>query len=180
MKVLVASRNKVKGAAVHEAFARFLDETAEVILSENEVDSGVSSQPVSLAETATGALNRLSQIRKTRGYDYYVAIEGGVYNVGMPIGMRWYESTCAAISLADSEPSVAYGPAYPIPRRFVNHLMAGKDMNEAVAIETGIEAIGRGMGFNGWLTDNQIDRQKSSAEAVLLALHGLKHEIIRG
>lgn len=178
MKILIASQNKVKAAATHEAFARFLNEVADIVLPEVEIDSGVDSQPSSLEETARGALNRLKAIQTVPGYDYYVAIEGGVYCISTDLGECWYESACAAVATKNMPPIIAYGPAYPVPSRFVGHLKEGKNLNEAMATETGIQEAGKGAGFNGWLTDNQIDRQKSSAEAVLLALYGLKHEIV--
>lgn len=176
MKVLVASQNKIKAAAVHEAFARLLNEVADVHLAKGDIKSGVSDQPMSLTETATGALNRLENIVSTPGYDYYVAIEGGVYSVDTPAGEKWYESACAAVVHEHSKPELAYGPAYPVPESFIAHLKAGKDLNEAMSVETGIQEAGKGAGFNGWLTDNRIDRQKASADAVLLALYGLRQE----
>jgi len=176
MRVLVASQNKIKAAAVHEAFARFLGEVADVELSDIEISSGVSDQPLSLTETATGALNRLSSIMKTKDYDYYVAIEGGTYSIKTPAGEKWYESACAAVAHENGKQEIAFGPAYPVPERFIAHLKAGKDLNEAMEAETGIQEAGKGMGFNGWLTDNRIDRLKASADAVLLALYGLRQE----
>lgn len=178
MKVFVASCKKVKAAAAHEASARFFNEVADITLSKVEIDSGVGNQPSSLEETARGALNRLKAIQTVPDFDYYVAIEGGVYCINTDLGECWYESACAAVAAKDMPPIIAYGPAYPVPSRFVHHIKKGKDLNDAMAIETGIQEAGKGAGFNGWLTDNQIDRQKASAEAVLLALHGLKHEKI--
>ncbi|CAN5633013.1 inosine/xanthosine triphosphatase [soil metagenome] len=174
MEVLVASRNNVKAEAVHEAFARFFNEVVNVQLSDVEIDSGVNDQPNSLEETALGAINRLKAIGNISDYDYYVAIEGGTYRVNTPSGECWFESACAAITTTGSKPIIAFGPAYPIPERFVGHLKQGMNLNKAMEIETGIQEAGNGAGFNGWLTDNQIDRQKASAEAVLLALYGLR------
>lgn len=176
MHILVASQNKVKAAAVHEAFARYLGMVADVDLSKEEISSGVSDQPMSLTETATGALNRLASIQKDTKYDYYVSIEGGTYPVETPAGEMWYESACAAVAHKDGKPELAFGPAYPVPERFIKHLKEGKDLNQAMEIETGIQEAGKGVGFNGWLTDSRIDRQQASAEAVLLALYGLRQE----
>jgi inosine/xanthosine triphosphatase len=176
MKILVASQNQIKAEAVREAFRRLLDEAVNVQLSNDEIDSGVSSQPLSLEETARGALNRLNAITAVPGYDYYVAIEGGIYAVELPVGKHWYESACAAVkSSASQNPCVAYGPAYPVPDQFIRHLEAGKDLNEAMEAETGIKEAGKGIGFNGWLTNGKLDRMSASAEAVLLAIAGLEH-----
>lgn len=176
-KVLVASQNRVKAMAAHDALSLFGGGTYETDLSQTPIQSGVREQPLSLEETATGAINRLIQARKVGGYSYYVAIEGGIYSVDTPTGTMWYESACAAVSDDKTHtPSVAFGPAYPIPRNIIRHVHEGKDLNEAMEIETGIAEIGNSVGFNGWLTDGKLDRQAASAQAVLMALYGLEHE----
>jgi inosine/xanthosine triphosphatase len=174
LKVLVASQNKVKQLAVEDAFGIFTKQPSLVEMSTQPIDSNVSLQPLELEETALGALNRLSAIlQMTSGYDYYVAIEGGAYKVDLPKQEQWYESACAAISKNDCEPVIAYGPAYPIPSAIAKHLPEGKDLTQAMENETGIADIGNREGFNGWLTDGQLDRRTASSQAVLLALYGL-------
>lgn len=175
IQVLVASQNPVKADAVLEAFEKYFGETVSVALASSHVDSGVGAQPLTLIETALGALNRLAAISGTKGYDYYIAIEGGMYCLVLPAGERWFESACAAVQEPGSQPQVAYGPAYPVPNRFVQHIVAGKDLTQAVEAETGIKDIGKGAGFNGWLTKNTLTRKDSSAQAVLLAIAGLEH-----
>lgn len=174
LKVLVASQNKVKQLAVEDAFELFAEEPKAIELANRPIDSQVADQPLELAETARGALNRLSSIQQNSGYDYYVAIEGGAYRVDLPETEQWYESACAAVAQNDGEPSVAYGPAYPIPPAIARHLREGKDLNQAMESETGITDIGKREGFNGWLTDGHLDRRAASAQAVLLALYGLR------
>lgn len=173
-RILVASQNSIKAAAVSDAMMRFNGSSYEVNLFEKDIDSGVSDQPLSLLETALGALNRLNVIRKTGGYTYYVAIEGGAHSLELPGGTVWFENACAAITDDEetSKPSIAYGPAYPIPTAIARHLPEGLDLNQAMEIETGIENIGSSHGFNGWLTDNNLNRQAGTAQAVLLALYG--------
>lgn len=177
-KILVASQNEVKLLAVEEAFDVYRANTYEFEMAKNEIVSGVADQPTSLIETATGALNRLQAIRSVADYSFYVAIEGGIYSVETPLGTKWYESACAAVADNNSLtiPSIAYGPAFPVPRRIMRHVEDNKDLNQAMELETGIKDIGKSVGFNGWLTENKLDRKKVSAEAVLLALYGLSHE----
>jgi inosine/xanthosine triphosphatase len=174
--VLVASQNQIKADATASAFERFLGEKPEIYLSDKEVPSGVPDQPMTQEQAVLGALNRLLLVRNEPDFDYFVAIEGGIYCVRPDGDALWYESACAATMTPNSKPSVAFGPAYPIPSRFVGALLNGKDLNQVMEAETGIKEAGRGAGFNGWLTDGQIDRQTASAEAVLLSLYGLKHQ----
>lgn len=175
-RVLVASRNHIKALATQDALHIFSNETYVVKLAETEIASRVSAQPMSLEETTRGALQRLEQIRKIPGFVLYIAIEGGAYNIKPGANKeRWYESACAAV--ADNRggyPSVAYGPSYPIPPKIAEHLVQGKDLNEAMEEEIGVPEIGKAEGFNGWLTEGKLDRRAGSAQAVLLALYGLK------
>lgn len=77
VKIVVASENPVKLGAVREGLSVFLNGAFEMIGV--SVESGVSDQPVSDADTLSGALNRLRNARlQFPGSDYYVGIEGGV------------------------------------------------------------------------------------------------------
>ncbi len=172
--VLVASQNQIKLKATAAAFAKYSTETYDLELTDLNISSGVSDQPMSLSETTLGVVNRLKAIQTTNGYDFYVAIEGGVYSVETPLGAKWFESACAVVAKVGGEPCIAYGPAYPVPEKFVRHLQKGLDLNQAMELETGMQKAGSGIGFNGWLTKGKLDRQAASAEAVLLALYGLE------
>jgi inosine/xanthosine triphosphatase len=174
-KVLVASKNKIKALAVEEAFKIFSEETTLIEPWPADIPSGVADQPTSLEESAKGAINRLDAIADAAGYDYYVSIEGGMYCVDTAAGKRWFEAACAAVRNGNKS-SIAYGPGYPVPDRLVSHILDGKDLNQAIEHEIGIKEIGSAGGFNGWLTEEKLDRQKGSAQAVLLALYGLRHQ----
>lgn len=175
LRVLVASQNCVKAEAVQEGFERFWECDINVNTVSYEINSKVSDQPLSLEETALGAMNRLYAVKREVGYDYHVSIEGGAFTVDTAFGAQWFESACAAVRTQppSSDVSLAYGPAYPIPPRLVRHLREGKDLNQAMEAETGIVEIGKSIGFNGWLTDGKLDRKSGSAQAVLMALAGL-------
>jgi inosine/xanthosine triphosphatase len=178
IRVLVASQNRIKALSAKDALEIFAaGQVIKVTKPEFEVTSLVADQPMSLQESAAGALNRLNQVRKIDGYTYYIAIEGGAFPVDTPAGTIWYEAACAAVVGTNQAavPSVAFGPAYPIPKRIARHLHEGKDLNEAMELETGITEIGKAGGFNGWLTDGNLNRRVGSAQAVLLALYGLKY-----
>ena len=77
-KVLVGSTNPVKIAAVEYAF--------KAVFTHDSVDctgvnapSGVADQPMDTEQTKAGAINRVEFCAQEHdGYDFYVAIEGGV------------------------------------------------------------------------------------------------------
>ncbi len=175
IRILVASQNKVKSAATFDAFNEYLNTECSVELSKDPIKSGVADQPLSLVETALGAVNRISQISKNPNYDYFVAVEGGMYSVAINGIKQWYESACAAVATPNTKPSVAFGPAYPVPKKLSVHIEKGLDLNQAMEIETGIKEIGNSVGFNGWLTNDRFDRRRASSQAVILALYGHSH-----
>jgi inosine/xanthosine triphosphatase len=76
-KIVVASKNPVKLEAVREGLSAFLNGLIEIL--EVSVESGVSDQPMSDADTYLGAENRVKNaMLQFSGYDFYVGIEGGV------------------------------------------------------------------------------------------------------
>ena len=77
VKIIVASQNPVKLNAVREGLAAFLGNRFD--LRGVSVESGVSDQPMSDAETLSGAINRVGNARlQFAGSDYYIGIEGGI------------------------------------------------------------------------------------------------------
>ena len=81
IKIVVASKNPVKMDAVKEGLSSFITEEFELIGV--SVESGVSDQPMSDAETLSGALNRVQEaINQYPDRDYYVGLEGGVEQHG--------------------------------------------------------------------------------------------------
>lgn len=77
IRIVVASKNPVKLDAVKEGLAAFIPEELEIIGV--SVESGVSDQPMSDAETLNGAVNRVNAaLEQFPSHDYYVGLEGGV------------------------------------------------------------------------------------------------------
>lgn len=78
MKVLIASKNPVKINACKMAFADMYPDK-EVDIVGYSVDSEVSDQPLTSAETLLGAENRVKKLRQNHAVaDFFVGIEGGV------------------------------------------------------------------------------------------------------
>ena len=77
IRIVVASKNPVKIEAVRDGLSSLIDEEIELVGV--SVESGVSDQPMSDAETLNGAINRVQQAYGLYpGHDYYVGLEGGV------------------------------------------------------------------------------------------------------
>ena len=77
VKIVVASKNPVKIEAVRDGLRPFLKDEFEI--TGVSVNSGVSDQPMTDAETLTGARNRVRQAQlEFPGAAYYIGLEGGV------------------------------------------------------------------------------------------------------
>ncbi len=175
MKVAVASKNPVKVAAAKKAFEEYFpDETIEYVSL--STDSGVGKQPMNATETATGACRRAENARDS-GADFAVGIEGGLSVVTLDNQEYAFEQTWACILDTKTGLSeIGSGPAYPLPHNVVVLIKQGKTLTDAMAIEYGTIDLGANDGFNGWLSNNKIDRTEASKIAVFLALCGLYKE----
>lgn len=170
MKLLIASTNPVKLQAPEEAFSQFFN--TEVVVEGLSVDSGVSDQPMSSQETYQGALNRLKAIREKSGYDYYVAIEGGVEDTehGME-SMAW-------ILIADAHGKIGKGKTgtFILPELVAHKLRAGVELGPAMDELHNMENIKQKQGTIGILTDGHITRTSLYTHAIILALIPFIHE----
>ncbi len=148
----------------------------EILFHTMSVPSGVSDQPMSPEETALGAYNRAKNCQK-EGVRFSVGIEGGLNFVALNGQEHAYEQTWACVlDRVTGEYEIGSGPAYPIPPNLLAHLRDGKTLNDAMEIEYNLKDIGKKEGYNGWLSNNQLDRVESSKIAVYLALCGLMKE----
>ena len=77
IRIVVASKNPVKMEAVKDGLTALINDEIELIGV--SVESGVSDQPMSDAETLKGAVNRARRAQSQYpGCDYYIGLEGGV------------------------------------------------------------------------------------------------------
>lgn len=175
MEVVVTSENTVKLEAAQQAFDMLFPK-ADISYITVSVPSGVSEQPMDAEETALGAYNRAHNAQ-SNGAKFSVGIEGGLCFTKVNGQEHAYEQTWACV--LDCETGVyelGSGPAYPIPPNVIAHIRAGKNLSEAMALEYDTEDIGKKEGYNGWLSNNLLDRVEASKIAVLLALSGLMKE----
>lgn len=177
MRVIVASQNPVKLEAVRQAFAQYFGEIGLEVVG-IETPSGVREQPLDVRETAEGALNRAKNIAHHEA-DFVVGIEGGLSFV-KPVDEEYgFEQTWAAvIECKTGKSEIASGPAFPIPHNVIASIRGGKNLTEATAEVYGVEVSGKAEGYDGWISDNHVDRKEASKLAVLLALTTLKKELI--
>jgi inosine/xanthosine triphosphatase len=173
MKVVIASKNPVKIEAAKLAFGMlFGDKAATYSYEGMSVESNVSEQPMDAHETAKGAVNRAYNLQKlVSDADYLVGIEGGLSTVLIHDQDYTFEQTWACvIECKRSLSELGSGPAYPLPPKVVELIEAEHTLTDAMAEVYGTVDLGRNEGYNGWLSNNRIDRTEASKMAVFLAL----------
>lgn len=161
MRVTVGSTNPVKVAAVERALERF-----EPAVSDADVDSGVSEQPRSIAETVEGAENRARRALEAGDGEYGVGLEGGVAAVDSLPGL--YLVMWAAVTDGERVGRGA-GPALELPERIASRLAEGAELGPVMDEYLGTTDVAKNEGAAGALTDGLTDRTAALETAVSCA-----------
>ncbi len=168
--ICVASNNPVKIQAVLDGF-RFIFPKEDWQVSSIEVPSGVSHQPMTDAETLTGATNRARNAQKAQPTaDYWTGIEGGVEDLkGEMLAFAWVAVISATLT------GHARSGSFMIPPLVAKLVREGKELGTADDIVFGRENSKQKNGAIGLLTDDAIDRKALYEHAVVLALVPFKN-----
>lgn len=172
MKILVASKNRVKVEAAKEAFEDYFD-TIEV--EGISVSSDVPDEPVN-DEIYLGAKNRVNNLKKYAKEnnieaDYYVAIESGITNL---LG-KWAIINVAVIGDNDYLESFGTSPGFPVPDKYVDRII-NEDLGIVMDEIFKEDDLRSKQGGIGLLTRGKMDRKNISKAAFIMALT----EIING
>ncbi|RQG97960.1 inosine/xanthosine triphosphatase [Natrarchaeobius chitinivorans] len=161
MRVAVGTTNPVKLEAVERALQ---DHTPSV--TSVAVDSGVSEQPRSVAETVTGAKNRARRAFDGSDVAYGVGLEGGV---ARPTdGSDLFLIMWAGVT-DGSRLEVGSGPSIRLPDRIAERLETGEELGPVMDDVLGTDGIAEADGAIGVLTDGMTDRTRALAHAVTCA-----------
>ena len=173
MKIIVASHNPVKTAATKAAFAAMQpEETPDV--EGVAVDSGVSEQPLSDAETRQGARNRAAAASIAQpDADYWVGLEGGIEIIeNQLMAFAWI-----AIQNRAGKVSDARSVTLPLPaevRRLIESGMELGDANDKVFATQNSKQSG---GAYGLLTDGLHTRESVYTQTAIMALLPFVNEL---
>ena len=170
-KIAVASLNPVKLRAAKKAFERlFPDQRFSV--SGAALPSGVPDQPMSLAETMTGARNRAHNARRALpDAQFWVGIEGGIED--SPLGM-----TCFArvhVLGADGREGLGQTAVFYLPREVAALVRQGVELGLADDQVFGRDNSKQANGAIGILSDDVIDREAYYIHAMIMALLPFKN-----
>lgn len=167
MRILVASENPVKIAAVEEAFGKFFP---ELIIEGVKLDSGVSAQPVQ-DETFIGAQKRAFALREYDqenkiNADYYVGIEGGVSEYFE----RWFGYGCMFILDSKGRTAVGMSPHFELPSSVVSKLLNGAELGDIIDELSTDNNSKQKSGAIGYFTRDVIDRKELYVSGLISAL----------
>lgn len=170
-RLIVASTNPVKRRAVEVGVQAALP-AHSLTIDCVQVDSGVSDQPGSDAETLTGAENRARAARQARpDADYWFGVEGGVED--SPNGLL----TFAWIVAVDRSGRVgrARSTAFFLPEVVAEKVRGGMELGHADDEIFGRTDSKRQDGAIGLLTHGALDRTGLYVPAVTAAMIPFLH-----
>jgi inosine/xanthosine triphosphatase len=168
--VIVASTNPVKIEAARLGLTRmFPDE--DFAFSGVSVDSGVSDQPMSDAETYQGALNRVNNAALAHpDADYWVGMEGGLEAVGQRLrGFAWI------VVKGRERLGQSRTATFILPDEVAALVHQGEELGHADDIVFGRRNSKQASGSVGILTGEVLTRTVYYEQAVILALIPFKN-----
>lgn len=167
-QVIAATTNPAKIRAISQAFNDVFG-SGSCHIRGVEVDSGVAAQPLSDAETRTGARQRVIHARQqVPAADFWVAIEAGI------------EGDCAFAWMVienAQQRGESRSASFTLPAIVMAGLNAGRELGEEMARLTGEENIKQKGGAIGAFTDGRLTRSSVYHQALILALCPFTHPL---
>lgn len=166
MRVIVASKNPVKIAAVKTAFAVVFTDS-EIVAEGVSAASGVGDQPMSDDETLRGALNRAKNAKQAEPKaDFWVGLEGGLeQRDGTVEAFGWM-----VVASRDGKEGKSRTATFTLPRQVAELIEKGHELGEADDIVFQRKNSKQENGAVGLLTDDHITRATYYEHALILAL----------
>jgi len=166
--VLVASKNPVKIKASLEAFQPFFDkpriDSCEIILPLINAD-----QPIGEEQTREFSRLRVTKAqKKSKKYDFYVGIEGGVVKTSTGETRIVVYSSVGDKSYIET----VRGCEIPLPEEWLESLTSKKygELGDLVAYVSGVKNIKRKQGAVGYFTKENITRFDVLKQSIVMAL----------
>lgn len=169
-KIIVASTNPVKIEATQQGFLTMFPEQPFVIEGVT-VPSGVRDQPQGDGETLLGAQNRAAGAAAGWAGDYFVGIEGGVWQADDEMQVfAWIVVRDAAGRVGKSRTGTFF-----LPREVARLVQTGLELGDADDRVFGTVNSKQVNGSIGLLTGNVMTRTSYYFPAVMMALIPFKN-----
>ena len=160
----------MKIAASRAAFAAVCPGESWTVLA-YDIDPGVSSQPMSNAETICGARNRAVGALAAGDVDYGVGIESGLCD----IEGAWFSTGCVVVLDRAGREGLFSSLLRPVPPRSMELVRQGMEVGHANDRVFGAEHSKQGTGLIGLLTNDVPTREGVFRDAVISALSRFLH-----
>jgi inosine/xanthosine triphosphatase len=172
MIIAVGSSNPTKIEPVKVCFEKYFGPVDVVGVS---IRSAVSEQPMSEEEMYDGARFRAeSALRKTPDAAFGVGIEGGLARKSY----GWFESSIIVIIDRQERIGVGSSGGIVLPKKIIDRIHEGKNLEEAIDEAFGTKKIGEGIGMFGVMTNGVVTRASGVMHGVAFALSRFLHEDI--
>jgi len=158
--IAVASANPAKINAVQQCFTEVFP-TQNIEVRGLAVPSGVAAQPMTSAETLSGAQNRLQALKTQLQADFYVSIEAGLEQ---DLTFAWM------LIEHQDQLSKARSASLMLPPAALNKLSEGAELGDVMDQLFGTQNIKQAGGAIGLLTGNRLSRSSVYHQALILAL----------
>ncbi len=174
-KVIVASKNPVKIAAVKVGFEKMFP-TQSFEFQGISVPSGVSDQPMTHRETMNGAINRADNAKKEiPTADFWVGVEGGIEKMdGNGEAFAWI------YVLSESLSGKGKTGSFFLPKKIMELVDSGMELGHADDLVFDQSNSKQKSGAIGLLTGDVMTRQTLYEPAVIMALIPFKNEEFYG
>lgn len=164
-KIAVGSKNPVKIEAVKIAFEKVWPEEKWAVEG-LEVESGVSSQPMSDEETIQGARARATKALGVLGSDFGVGLEGGLHQ----IGDQWFDTGWMVIVDKTGKEGIGSTVRAHTPQKMMELVHKGIELGEACDIIFKRKNTKHAEGQFGLMTNKHITRTSGYVDGVIIAL----------
>ena len=163
--IVIASQNPVKVQAVAKGFERMYP-GSNPVLQTISVPSGVSSQPISDAETLQGALNRVQAAQTAlRDADFWFGLEGGIHEQeGQLMAFAW------VVARHKQKTGMARTGAFVLPMKIADLVRQGVELGAADDLVFGATNSKQSNGAIGLLTNDILVRATLYEPAVIMAM----------
>jgi inosine/xanthosine triphosphatase len=163
--VAIGSMNPVKINSARRAFELTWPDESWVFTGRT-VESGVSRQPLTDAETIKGARNRSIAALEQLGADYGVGIEGGLQRTGD----KWFAGVWVAVIDKQGKEGVGGALKVTVPTNVMQLVQGGLELGEACDQAFNTRNSKQNEGIFGLVTNGLLSRTIVSTEAVIAAL----------
>jgi inosine/xanthosine triphosphatase len=169
MIIVVGSTNPTKIKPVEDVFSYHFKKVKVVGVP---IKSVVNEQPLHDREMYEGALHRAKiALKKVENAEYGVGIEGGVHEYSY----GWFERSLIVIVNKKGEIGVGSSGGLVLPKKVINAIKKGKNLEQAVDELFGTKKIGEGIGMFGIFTKGYVTRAAGVSHGVAFALARFLH-----